>query len=114
MQACLRRHAEALPVCMRPALDCLALTLPLPRAQRLGPVPVLNLATVGTIFGKFLTLFAVSLVLGAAAGLISAISLKRFNVSSTPQARPARWLRLWGRPRCLDATAGLLCVNPLS
>lgn len=62
------------------------------RAQRLGPVPELNLATVGTIFGKFLTLFLASLVLGVATGLLSAIMLKRFNGSSTPQAGPFRML----------------------
>lgn len=62
------------------------------RAQRLGPVPELNLATVGTIFGKFLTLFLASLVLGVATGLLSAIMLKRFNGSSTPQAGPVLML----------------------
>ena len=60
------------------------------RAQRMGAVPVLNLGTMGTIFGKFLTLFAASLVLGAVAGLFAAIMLKRFNVSSMPQARALR------------------------
>ena len=55
----------------------------------MGAVPVLNLGTMGTIFGKFLTLFLASLVLGAAAGLFAAIMLKRFNVSSMPQARAA-------------------------
>ena len=54
----------------------------------MGAVPVLNLGTMGTIFGKFLTLFAASLVLGGVAGLFAAIMLKRFNVSSMPQARP--------------------------
>ncbi len=52
----------------------------------MGPVPQLSAGTMLTIFGKFLTLFLASLVLGAAAGLFSAIMLKRFNVSSTPQA----------------------------
>lgn len=53
----------------------------------MGAVPVLNLGTMGTIFGRFLTLFAASLVLGGVAGLFAAIMLKRFNVSSMPQAR---------------------------
>lgn len=60
------------------------------RAQRMGAVPVLNLGTMGTIFGRFLTLFAASLVLGGVAGLFAAIMLKRFNVSSMPQARALR------------------------
>jgi hypothetical protein len=54
----------------------------------MGPVPQLSAGTMLTIFGKFLTLFLASLVLGAAAGLFSAIMLKRFNVSSTPQVQP--------------------------
>ena len=54
----------------------------------MGPVPQLSLGTMLTIFGKFLTLFAASLIMGAVAGLFSAIMLKRFNVSSTPQVQP--------------------------
>ena len=45
----------------------------------------MNAATVFTIFGKFLYLFAASLVLGLLLGLFSALLLKRFNVSHTPQ-----------------------------
>ena len=45
----------------------------------------MNTATVFTIFGKFLYLFAASLVLGLLLGLFSALLLKRFNVSHTPQ-----------------------------
>ncbi|CAL5219929.1 g1861 [Coccomyxa viridis] len=54
--------------------------------QRLGIEPKMNAATVGLIFGKFLYLFLASLLMGLLLGLFSALLLKNFNVSQTPQA----------------------------
>ena len=53
--------------------------------QRLGIEPKMNAATVGLIFGKFLYLFLASLLMGLLLGLFSALLLKNFNVSQTPQ-----------------------------
>ena len=47
----------------------------------------MDAATIFGIFGKFLYLFAASLVMGVLLGLLSALLLKRFNVSGAPQAR---------------------------
>ena len=47
-----------------------------------------------TIFGKFIWLFIASLVLGVAAGLGSALLLKRFNVKSAPQVRTRVCMRV--------------------
>lgn len=49
----------------------------------------MDAATVGLIFGKFLYLFLASLVLGLVLGLFSALLLKKFNVSQTPQVMDA-------------------------
>lgn len=57
--------------------------------QRLGIEPKMDAATVGLIFGKFLYLFLASLVLGLVLGLFSALLLKKFNVSQTPQVMDA-------------------------
>ncbi|KAK9909738.1 hypothetical protein WJX75_006766 [Coccomyxa subellipsoidea] len=54
--------------------------------QRLGETPQMNAATVGIIFGKFLYLFAASLLLGLVFGLFSSLLLKNFNVAHAPQA----------------------------
>ena len=56
--------------------------------QRLGIEPKMNAATVGLIFGKFLYLFLASLLMGLLLGLFSALLLKNFNVSQTPQVTP--------------------------
>lgn len=53
--------------------------------QRLGIEPKMNAATVAIIFGKFLYLFLASLLMGLLLGLFSALLLKNFNVSQTPQ-----------------------------
>lgn len=53
--------------------------------QRLGDTPKMNAGTVGVIFGKFLYLFIASLLMGLVLGLLSALLLKRYNVSHTPQ-----------------------------
>ena len=53
--------------------------------QRLGIEPKMNAATVALIFGKFLYLFLASLLMGLLLGLFSALLLKNFNVSQTPQ-----------------------------
>lgn len=55
--------------------------------QRLGETPKMNAGTVGVIFGKFLYLFAASLLMGLVLGLMSALLLKRYNVSHTPQVQ---------------------------
>ena len=55
--------------------------------QRLGIEPKMNATTVGIIFGKFLYLFLASLLMGLVLGLFSALLLKNFNVSQTPQVR---------------------------
>jgi hypothetical protein len=55
--------------------------------QRLGETPQMNAATVGIIFGKFLYLFAASLLLGLVFGLFSSLLLKNFNVAHAPQVR---------------------------
>jgi len=59
--------------------------------QRLGIEPKMNAATVGLIFGKFLYLFLASLLMGLVLGLFSALLLKNFNVSQTPQVRPCQY-----------------------
>ncbi|EIE20808.1 Sodium/hydrogen exchanger, partial [Coccomyxa subellipsoidea C-169] len=48
--------------------------------QRLGETPQMNAATVGIIFGKFLYLFAASLLLGLVFGLFCSLLLKNFNL----------------------------------
>ena len=53
--------------------------------QRLGIEPKMNARTVALIFGKFLYLFLASLILGLVLGLFSALLLKKYNVSQTPQ-----------------------------
>ena len=58
--------------------------------QRLGIEPKMNAATVALIFGKFLHLFLASLLMGLVLGLFSALLLKNFNVSQTPQVRPCQ------------------------
>ena len=69
--------------------------------QRLGIEPKMNAATVALIFGKFLYLFLASLLMGLLLGLFSALLLKNFNVSQTPQvillAKPneVAVLRIW-------------------
>ena len=45
----------------------------------------MNARTVALIFGKFLYLFLASLILGLVLGLFSALLLKKYNVSQTPQ-----------------------------
>ncbi len=45
----------------------------------------MNAATVGIIFGKFLYLFAASLLLGLVFGLFCSLLLKNFNVPHAPQ-----------------------------
>lgn len=55
--------------------------------QRLGETPKMNMATVVTIFGKFLYLFAISLLLGLIFGLFCSLLLKKFNVPHAPQVR---------------------------
>ena len=53
--------------------------------QRLGIEPKMNARTVALILGKFLYLFLASLILGLVLGLFSALLLKKYNVSQTPQ-----------------------------
>lgn len=64
--------------------------------QRLGETPKMDARTVGLIFGKFLYLFAASLLLGLVFGLFSALLLKKFNVSHAPQACPTHIVQ----PQC--------------
>ena len=68
--------------------------------QRLGIEPKMDAATVGLIFGKFLYLFLASLVLGLVLGLFSALLLKKFNVSQTPQVMDA-----------LQSKTGIACTK---
>ena len=66
--------------------------------QRLGIEPKMNAATVGLIFGKFLYLFLASLLMGLLLGLFSALLLKNFNVSQTPQVTLVmQAATLWGK-----------------
>ena len=58
-------------------------------AQKLGDTPRMDAATIFGIFGKFLYLFLASLVMGVLLGLLSALLLKRFNVSGAPQVHTA-------------------------
>ena len=46
----------------------------------------MTFSVVMRIFGKFAYLFIVSLLMGLAFGLASALLLKRYNVSTYPQA----------------------------
>ena len=49
-----------------------------------GAMPDLTGWTVAKIFGRFASLFILSLVMGVVFGLLSSLLLKRFNASSTP------------------------------
>ena len=53
--------------------------------QGLGPEPSLTFLVVMKIFGKFAYLFVMSLLMGAAFGLMVALLLKKYNVSTYPQ-----------------------------
>jgi hypothetical protein len=86
------------------------------RAQRLGDTPRMTAGTVFTIFGKFLYLFAASLVMGLLLGLAAALLLKRFNVSSTPQVCRGHTISSCARmcshapPPCTECTP-LFCMR---
>ena len=84
--------------------------------QRLGIEPKMNARTVALIFGKFLYLFLASLILGLVLGLFSALLLKKYNVSQTPQVmlltasstnaletkqHQTMLLQIWAAPLCL-------------
>ena len=56
--------------------------------QGLGPEPSMTFSVVMKIFGKFAYLFVVSLLMGLGFGLMVALLLKKYNVSTYPQARP--------------------------
>ncbi|BDA42337.1 probable sodium/hydrogen exchanger 4 at N-terminal half [Coccomyxa sp. Obi] len=76
--------------------------------QRLGETPKMNMATVGTIFGKFLYLFAISLLLGLVFGLFCSLLLKKFNVPHAPQARSTSNHPLWDYNIVLVQAVGIV------
>lgn len=53
--------------------------------QGLGSEPSMTFGVVMKIFGKFAYLFVVSLLMGVAFGLVVALLLKKYNVSTYPQ-----------------------------
>ena len=53
--------------------------------QGLGAEPSMTFLVVMKIFGKFAYLFVVSLLMGVAFGLVVALLLKKYNVSTYPQ-----------------------------
>lgn len=53
--------------------------------QGLGAEPSMTFLVVMKIFGKFAYLFVVSLLMGVAFGLMAALLLKKYNVSTYPQ-----------------------------
>ena len=55
------------------------------RAQGLGITPQMNAQTVMIIFGKFIYLFAISMIMGLAFGFGASLLLKKYTPSGVPQ-----------------------------
>ena len=56
-------------------------------AQGLGVTPTMTFKTVMIIFGKFIYLFAISLVMGIAFGFAASYIIKKYQPSGLPQVR---------------------------
>lgn len=59
-----------------------------PSVQGLGVTPEMTFKTVLIIFGKFIYLFAISLVMGIAFGFGASLLLKKYQPSGLPQVHP--------------------------
>ena len=53
--------------------------------QGLGITPQMNAQTVMIIFGKFIYLFAISMIMGLAFGFGASLLLKKYTPSGVPQ-----------------------------